>query len=102
MRTAEHRYRLLESNVVTDTYSGASCVRFDATVEELGSSQAPDLVFLLNLAGNLVCRHPVAPEIGLIWVGFVERYLRGDQPLSDNLKQEYEPYVGSVQFMLPW
>jgi hypothetical protein len=33
VRTAEHRYRLLESNVVKDSYSGASCVRFDATVE---------------------------------------------------------------------
>jgi hypothetical protein len=99
--TAEHRFRLLESNVVTENDANRTCVRFEATVEERGSPQAPELVFLLNLASNVVCRHSTAPEMGLIWVGFVERYLKGDQPTADTLKAEYEPYVQSLRFMPP-
>jgi hypothetical protein len=99
--TAEHRFRLLESNVVTESDAIRTCVRFEATVEERGSSQAPNLVFLLNLASNVVCRHTAAPEMGLIWVGFVERYLQGDQPNAHTLKEEYEPYVQSLRFMPP-
>jgi hypothetical protein len=101
LRTPKHRFRLLESNVVVKSYSGASCVRFDARVEERGNFQAPNLVFLLNLASNVVCQHPVAPEIGLIWVGFVERHPEEDQPTADTLKGEYEPYVQSLHFMQP-
>lgn len=100
--TAEHRFRLLESNVVApQSDGGAICVKFEATIEERGSSQAPDLVFLLNLASNVVCRHTVVPEMGLVWVGFTERYLEGDQPTADTLKAEYEPYVQSLRFMPP-
>jgi hypothetical protein len=99
--TVEHRFRLLESNVVTENDANRTCVRFEATVEERGSPQAPELVFLLNLASNVVCRHSAAPEMGLIWVGFVERYLQGDQPNAHTLKEEYEPYVQSLRFMPP-
>jgi hypothetical protein len=99
--TAEHRFRLLDSNVVTENDANRTCVRFEATVEERGSPQAPELVFLLNLASNVVCRHSAAPEMGLIWVSFVERYLQGDQPNAHTLKEEYEPYVQSLRFMPP-
>jgi hypothetical protein len=99
--SAEHRFRLLGSNLGINSALGASCVSFDATVEERGSVQAPSLVFLLNLPGNVVCRHPTASDIDLIWIGFVERYVQGDQPASDTLKGEYEPFVQSLRFMPP-
>jgi hypothetical protein len=95
----EHRFSLLQSNVAIVSYSGATCVRFDGRVEERGNSQGPALVFVLNFPGNVVCRHPAASETGLIWVGFVERYLQGDHPAAD--MHEYEPFVQSLQFMLP-
>jgi hypothetical protein len=99
--SGEHRFRLLESNLTSETYAGAMCVKFDARVEEQGNLQAPNLVFLLNFPGNVVCRHPGVSETELIWIGFVERYLQGEQSTADALKLEYEPYVQSVQFMPP-
>lgn len=99
--TAAHRFRLLESEIAPDSYSGASCVRFRAVIEERGNSQNPNLTFKANLPHNIVCRHPTAPEIGLIWLGFAERYTEGDQPSTDDLKREYEAFAQSVQFMLP-
>lgn len=101
VQSAEHRFRLLESNIVSDTFLGARCVRFNATVEERGHVQAPGLVFLLNLTANMVCVHPTAPDSELIWIGFGERYVQGDQPASDALKGEYEPFVQSLRFMPP-
>src|SRR5687768_6374814 len=101
VRSPQHSFQLLESQVVTDSHLGALCVRFNATLEERGNSQAPDLVFLLNLPSSVVCRHPTAPEVGLIWVGFAERYVQGDEPVAETLKAEYEPYVQSVRFMRP-
>ena len=97
--TADHHFRLLESNVSTVAYSGAICVKFDAIVEERGNLQAPNLVFVLNFPGNVVCRHPHVSESELIWVGFTERYLRSEQPTADTLKREYEPYIQSLQFV---
>jgi hypothetical protein len=99
--TANHRFRLLASTVAAASYSGATCAKFDATVEELGSPLDADSVFLLQFSGNLVCRHPLAHEIGVVWIGFVERYPEGDQPISEIIKREYEPHVQSLQFMLP-
>ena len=99
--SAEHRFRLLESSVAIDNSLGASCVRFDAKVEERGSVQGPSLNLALNFPGNIVCRHPTASDIDLIWVGFVERYAQGDQATADTLQGEYEPFVHSLQFMPP-
>jgi hypothetical protein len=101
VKSAEHRFRLLDSRVVMDNSSGASCARFDAKIEERGSVQAPGLVFLLNFTDNVVCRHPTTSDIDVIWVGFIERYTEGDKPISDTLKEEYEPFVQSLQFMPP-
>lgn len=101
LSSGDHRFRLLESNLESETYSGAMCVKFDAKVEEQGNLQAPNLVFVLNFPGNVVCRHPAVSETELIWIGFVERYLRSEQSTAAALKQEYEPYVQSVQFMPP-
>jgi hypothetical protein len=101
VESAEHRFRLLDSKVVMDNSSEASCARFDAKFEERGSVQAPGVVFLLNFTGNVVCRHPTASDLNLIWVGFIERYIEGDHPAMDTLKEEYEPFVQSLQFMLP-
>lgn len=99
--SAQHRFGLLESNVSINSTLGANCVTFDAVVKERGSAQAPTVAFVLNLPGNIVCRHPTASDIDLIWVGFVERYVDGDQRASDTLKGEYEPFVQSLQFMRP-
>jgi hypothetical protein len=102
LSSADHRFRLLESNLKSETYSGAICVKFDARVEERGNLQAPNLVFVLNFPVNLVCRHPAVSDTELIWIGFVERYLNSEQSTADALKQEYEPYIQSVQFMSPY
>jgi len=91
LSSADHRFRLLESHLMSETYSGAICARFDARVEERGNVQAPNLVFVLNFPGNVVCRHPAVSEAELIWIGVVERYLQGEQSISDTLKGEYEP-----------
>jgi hypothetical protein len=99
--TSEHSFYLVKSDIETDSYSSASCVRFQARIEERGNSQASGLVFILNLAHNIICRHPTGPEIGLIWVGLVERYAQGDQAGVDTLKEEYEPFVQSLQFIPP-
>ena len=99
--SAQHRFRLLESNVAINSALGATCVRFDALVEERGSLQAPTLVFLMNFPGNVVCRHPTASDNELIWAGFIERYVEGERPASDTLKGEYEPFIQSLQFMPP-
>ena len=101
VQSAEHRFRLLESNIVSDTSFGARCVRFNAKVEERGNVQAPGLIFLSNLTGNVVCLHPTATNSDLFWIGFVERYVQGDQPASEMLKGEYEPFVQSLRFMPP-
>jgi hypothetical protein len=99
--SAEHRFRLLKASVATMKYAEANCVRFDALVEERGTPQEPVLVFLLNLPGNIVCRHPTASDVDLIWVGFIERFVDGNPPAADALKAEYEPLVQSLQFMTP-
>jgi hypothetical protein len=99
--SAEHRFRLLESNVAINNFFGATCVTFDAIAEERGSAQAPTLVFVLNLPGNVVCRHPSASDTELIWAGFIERYVEGDRPAADMLKKEYQPFVQSLQFISP-
>jgi hypothetical protein len=101
LASIDHRFRLLESNLTTVSYSNAMCVRFDAKVEERGNVQAPTLVFVLNYRANVVCRHPAVAESKLIWIGFVERYLRSEQPMAEALTREYEPYVQSLQFMPP-
>jgi hypothetical protein len=99
--SGEHTLKLIESNVVVDSSLGTDCVRFDATIEERGHPQAPGIVFILNARDNVLCRHPVSPEVGLIWLSFAERYVQGDQPLADTVKQEFEPFLKSLQFMLP-
>lgn len=99
--SVDHRFRLLGSNVSNVAYSGAMCVKFDARIEERGNVQAPNLVFVLNFPGNVICRHPDVAETELIWIGFVERYLRSEQPAADTLKREYEPYIQSLQFIAP-
>jgi hypothetical protein len=101
LSSGEHRFRLLESKVEIRSFSSALCVRFDTRIEERGNVQAPALLFVLNFPGNVVCRHPAVAETELIWIGFVERYLQGEQPISDTLKGEYEPYVQSLQFTTP-
>lgn len=95
----DHRFRVLESNVSNAAHLSAMCVKFNARIEERGNVQAPNLVFVLNFPDNVVCRHPNVAETELIWIGFVERYLRSEQPAADTLKREYEPYIQSLQFI---
>lgn len=97
----DHRFRVLESNVSNAAHLSAMCVKFNARIEERGNVQAPNLVFVLNFPDNVVCRHPNVAETELIWIGFVERYLRSEQPAADTLKGEYEPYIQSLQFIAP-
>jgi hypothetical protein len=100
--SAERRYQLLESHSQVDRSFGASCVRFDAKVEERGMHHAlPGLVMILNFSNNLICAHPqpASSERGLIWISFLETYQEGGQSTADTVRREVEPFLRSLQFI---
>jgi len=102
--SAERRYQLLESHSLVDRSFVASCIRFDAKVEERGMHQAPaGLVMILNFANNLICAHPqpASSTRGLIWISFVETYRAGEQSAADTVRREVEPFLRSLQFISP-
>jgi hypothetical protein len=102
--SAERHFQLVDSHSATDGSLGASCVRFDAKVEELGAYLAPaDVVINLNFVRNLVCAHPqpTSTKSSLVWIGFVEVYREGDQSAAATLSQEVEPFLHSVEFTGP-
>jgi hypothetical protein len=99
--SGERRFQLVESRSVIDRSYGASCVRFDATVEEKGAYLAPpDAVVHLNFFNNLVCAHPQAAssKSALVWISFVEVYRDGDQSAAVSLSREVEPLLRSLEF----
>jgi hypothetical protein len=101
---AERRYQLLDSHSQVDGSFGASCVRFDAKVEERGMHQAPPgLVMILNFSNNLICAHPqpASSKRGLIWISFVETYQEGARSAADTVRWEVEPFLRSLQFITP-
>ncbi|HET8917492.1 MAG TPA: hypothetical protein VFN58_05565 [Candidatus Binatia bacterium] len=102
--SAERRFQLVESHSAVDGSFGASCVRFDAKVEELGAYLAPaDVVINLNFLSNLVCAHPqpTSTKSSLVWIGFVEVYGEGDQSAAATLSGEVEPFLRSLEFTGP-
>jgi hypothetical protein len=102
--SGERRYQLVESRSVIDRSYGASCVRFDATVEEKGAYLAPpDAVVNLNFFNNLICAHPQATssKSALVWISFVEIYRDGDQSAAVSLSGEVEPLLRSLEFSGP-
>ena len=104
MTSAERRYQLLESHSAVDRSLDASCVRFDAKVEERGFQFAlPGSVLVLNFINNLICVHPqpASSKSRLIWISFVEAYREGEQSAADTVRQEVEPFLQSLQFMRP-
>jgi hypothetical protein len=102
--SAERRFQLVESHSAVDGSFGASCVRFDARVEELGAYLAPpDVVIHLNFFSNLVCAHPqpTSAKSSLVWISFVEVYREGDQSAAATLSGEVEPFLRSLEFTGP-
>jgi hypothetical protein len=102
--SAERRFQLAESHSAIDRSYGASCVRFDAKVEESGAYLAPPQVFInLNFVNNLVCAHPqpASPGSSLVWLSFIEVYREGDQSVALTLNREVEPFLRSLQFEAP-
>jgi hypothetical protein len=102
--SAERRYQLLESDSLVDRSVGASCVRFDAKVEERGMHGVPHgLVMILNFSNNLICVHPepASSESRLVWISFVETFREGDQSTADTVRREVEPVLRSLQFTTP-
>jgi hypothetical protein len=102
--SAERHFELVDSHSAIDGSFGASCVRFDAKVEELGAYLAPaDVVINLNFSGNLVCAHPqpTSAKSSLVWIGFVEVYGEGDQSAAATLSAEVEPFLRSLEFTVP-
>jgi len=102
--SAERHYQLLESHSLVDRSFGASCVRFDAKVEERGMHQAPPgLVMILNFSNNLICAHPqpASSKSHLIWISFVETYREGEQSAADTVRREVDSFLQSLQFMPP-
>jgi hypothetical protein len=104
INSAERHFQLVDSHSATDGSLGASCVRFDAKVEELGAYLAPtDVVVNLNFVRNLVCAHPqpTSTKSSLVWIGFVEVYGEGDQSAAATLSGEVEPFLRSLEFTGP-
>jgi hypothetical protein len=102
--SAERRFQLVESHSAIDRSYGASCVRFDAKVEQQGAYLAPpDVVMNLNFFNNLVCAHPqpTSARSSLVWIGFVEVYRDGDQSTAAALSAEVEPFLRSLEFTGP-
>ena len=102
--SAERRFQVMESHSAVDESFGASCVRFDAKVAELGAYLAPpDVIINLNFVNNLVCAHPqtTSPKSSLVWIGFVEVYREGDQSAAATLSQEVETFLQSLEFTGP-
>jgi hypothetical protein len=102
--SAERHFQLMDSHSAMDGSFGASCVRFDAKVEELGAYLAPaDVVINLNFVGNLVCAHPqpTSDNSSLVWIGFIEVYREGDQSTAATLSAEVEPFLRSLEFTGP-
>ena len=102
--SAERHFQLVDSHSAMDGSFGASCVRFDAKVEELGAYLAPaDVVINLNFLSNLVCAHPqpTSAKSSLVWIGFVEVYGEGNQSAAATLSGEVEPFLRSLEFTGP-
>jgi hypothetical protein len=102
--SADRHFQLVESDSAVDGSFGASCVRFDAKVAELGAYLAPaDVVINLNFSGNLICAHPqpTSAKSSLVWIGFVEVYREGDQSAAATLSAEVEPFLRSLEFTGP-
>ena len=102
--SVERHFQLVDSHSAIDRSFGASCVRFDAKVEELGAYLAPaDVVINLNFLSNLVCAHPqpTSTKSSLVWIGFVEVYGEGDQSAAATLSREVEPFIRSLEFTGP-
>jgi hypothetical protein len=102
--SAERRFQLVESRSAIDESFGASCVRFDAKVAELGAFLAPpDVAINLNFFKNLVCAHPqpASAKTSLVWISFAEVYREGDQSTAATLSREVEPFLRSLEFAGP-
>ena len=102
--SAERHFQLVDSHSTVDGSFGASCVRFDAKVEEHGAFLAsPDVVIYLNFFSNLVCAHPqpTSANSSLVWISFVEVYREGDQSAAATLSPEVELFLRSLQFTAP-
>jgi hypothetical protein len=102
--SAERRFERVNSYSAIDRSYGASCVRFDAKVEEQGAYLAPpDVVMNLNFSNNLVCAHPQpsSSKSSLVWIGFVEVYRDGDQSAAATVSREVDSFLRSVELTGP-
>jgi hypothetical protein len=102
--SAERHFQLVDSHSAMDGSFGASCVRFDTKVEELGAYLAPpDVAINLNFFANLVCAHPqpTSANSSWVWIGFIEVYREGDQSAAAMLSGEIEPFLRSLEFTGP-
>jgi hypothetical protein len=104
LSSAERRFQVLESHSAVDKSFGASCIRFDAKVEEQGTFLAPaGVAVILNFFDNLLCAHPqpASSNSSLIWISFVEVYREGDQSAAATLSREVERFLYSLEFTGP-
>jgi hypothetical protein len=104
LSSAERRFRLVESHSAVDRSFGASCIRFDARVEEQGAFLAPaGVAVILNFFDNLICAHPqpASSNSSLIWISFVEVYREGDESVAATLNREVELFLRSLEFTGP-
>lgn len=104
MLGGSERFRAVVSDAVQDSWRGADCILFDATLEEHGNRRAPGLVLQVVSRHNYLCRHPYASSPTLVLWGPSERYVQGTVAsplLMETLENEWEPSVRSVEFLRP-
>lgn len=91
------RFKVIDSKVTLAPRIGSfDCVRWEGVREERDNPQRRGFVLILT-EYTWLCRHPHSS--GLVLIGYSERHLQGDvldSPLVETLKQEVEPFVGSL------
>lgn len=93
-RMVNKRHRLLASELSLDSSPGSTCVKYEQTFEDTGVPRFPGSIFILATRG-FRCLHPHWPKY-MVDVGYSQRYLRGQRPLS--IEAELEPFLKSVVF----
>lgn len=98
------RFKLARSKVLLDNSLQASCVRWDAVIEERDNPMVSGSVLIQTTRNNFLCWHPHSRERVFILIGYSERHVQGEQaqpPLVEMLKREVEPFLQSLRFVPP-
>ncbi len=91
------KFRVQESQTVSDSSFGPGCTRYDSLVEERNNPRAPGAVLMISAHG-FICPHPHVPSVA-VHLAYSERYIQGMLSwLTEVLTQEAETSLRSVVF----